>query len=107
MTCAHRCHQVDLDAGLPAGFGIPAAETGRVVDQNVDATERLAGCCNVSADRLAVSEIARCGMDRVAINVQLGLDRFQSFQIACANGHGGASLREPERDAAADAARAP
>jgi len=41
MTCAHRCHQVDLDAGLPAGFGIPAAETGRVVDQNVDATERL------------------------------------------------------------------
>jgi hypothetical protein len=45
-------------------------------------------------------------MDRTVIDGQLGLDRFQSFQVACTDGHGGACLREPERDAAADTARA-
>ncbi len=68
MTRAHRCHQVDLDAGLPTGLGIPASETGRVVDQNVDTAERLASGRDVSGDRLAVSEIARCGMDRMVID---------------------------------------
>jgi hypothetical protein len=74
--------------------------------KNVDAAERFAGGRDVSGDRLAVREIAICGMYRMVIDAQLGLDRFQSFQVACTDRHGGARLREPKRDAAADAARA-
>ncbi len=44
-------------------------------------------------------------MGQMAVNVQLGLDGFQSFQIARADRHCSASLREPERNTAADATR--
>ncbi len=65
MTGANRCHQIDINARLPAGYGIPASETRRVADQYVDAAKRLARGRDVRVYRLVLRQIALRGVHRV------------------------------------------
>ena len=101
---AHAGHQVDVEARAPAGFVVAVPESGRVVDQDIDAAESLGGTLDPVDDGTGVGEVAGAGVDGAAEVAQFGLGLAQALQAARADGDVGTGGGKAQRDGASDPA---
>ena len=76
-----------------------------IVDQHVDAAERLVRLCNRFAHAGKVGEIHLDGQSAPPEGFDLGRQRFPVGRLADADDHVGAGTRTAQRTGAADAAR--
>ena len=103
---AHHRHDVDREAGGPALFVVAQAEARGVVDQHVDAAQRLGRGRHPGGDGRRVGEVAGHGVDAVALARDVGARLLERRGAASAHGDVGAGSGELQRDGAADAAAA-
>src|SRR4029077_2824853 len=96
MRGAHDRHEVDVDALGPARLVVARAETRRIVDQDVDAAERLRCRRDVGGNGVLVGEIAYASMRLDAVRQDLVHRRVECGLAPGANRNGGAGSRERE-----------
>jgi hypothetical protein len=98
--------QIDVEALLPAGLVIGAAEPRGVVYEDVDAAERRGGFRDVAGDLRRLGEVAHRGMRLVPVSGDLVARPRQGLGAAGADRHRGARLGAGQRDRPPDAAAA-
>ncbi|MNV64288.1 hypothetical protein D3C71_1569230 [compost metagenome] len=100
---ADRRHQVDLQAGGPAVFVIGHAVAGGVVDQHIDAAERIGSGLQPGADAAEVAQIGGEGVQLRALGLRIGLQGVKPRLPAGAGRHLRTGAGEGQRQFAADA----
>ena len=86
----------------PAGLVVAGAEARGVVDQDVDAAERLGGRGDIGRERRAVGNVAGRGMRLDTVRGDLVAHRGQRLGAARADRHRRARLGAGQRDRPAD-----
>ena len=100
---AHGGHDVDIEAFGPSGLVVGLPEAGRVVDQDVDAAQRIRRRGDVGGDGALVGQVADGGVCLGAELGDLGRCLVQAGLPACADGNGRAGAGKAQRDRSADA----
>ena len=103
---ADRRQQIDVDAGAPRGLVAAHPRARRVVDEHVDAAERLGCAWDVARDLARAREVAALGVHALAELRELRGDTREILRAARAQRDAGARLGERARDRAPDAAAA-
>ncbi len=103
---AHGGHQVDVEAGLPAGVVVAVTEPGGVVDHDVDATQRGGGCFDPGFDLRRIGQVAGVHVYVGAIGLQRFPRTLQALVAARAQAQSCAVPGEGGGDRQADAAAA-
>src|SRR5258705_4653751 len=106
MRGAHDCHDMDVDTLAPARLVVARAEPRRIVDQDVDAAERLGCRRDVTSDGRLVGEIAYASMRLDPVRLDLVRRRVECRLAARANRNCSAGSREPECDRPPDTSAA-
>jgi hypothetical protein len=96
-------HEIHLQARWPcAGIGAHR-QGGRVVDEDIDATERLPCIVEERAEECRVGHVTDGGIDCRACCADLGLSVAQGCLVPPADGYGATLGRESARNRQADA----